>query len=71
MNSKNNKPKKIIKLCPECGEKTFKYDQIHQETYCASCGLILIAPPTAGIIFPGYLVINLKNKKKKGSYTKQ
>lgn len=65
MKSKNNKPKKIIKLCPECGEKTFKYDPIHQETYCAKCGLILIAPPIAGIIFPGYMLINLKKEVKK------
>lgn len=63
-NKKTNK-KNIIKLCPECGEKKFKYDPVHQETYCANCGLILIAPPISGIIFPGYMIINLKKEVKK------
>ena len=67
MKSKN-KPKKIIKLCPECGEKKFKYDSIHQETYCENCGLIINAPPEFGIIFPGYMLINLKKEVKKRWY---
>lgn len=56
---------KIIKMCPECHSTKFQKDIRHQETYCSNCGLILIAPPEFGIIFPGYMLINLKKEVKK------
>lgn len=62
-NNKTNKKSNIIKLCPECGGKHFKHDYIHEETYCAECGLILIAPPECHRIFPGFLFLNLKKLK--------
>lgn len=52
-------------MCPECHSTKFQKDIKHQETYCSNCGLILIAPPEFGIIFPGYMLINLKKEVKK------
>lgn len=68
MNYKNSsqkdiKYKKIIKkVCPECGkEHTTKYDELHAETYCTNCGLVLTAQYTqCHIIFPGLRKIIIK-----------
>jgi transcription initiation factor TFIIIB Brf1 subunit/transcription initiation factor TFIIB len=31
----------MIKKCPECGHKEFKYDERSRELYCNHCGLVL------------------------------
>lgn len=52
--------KKIKKVCPECFKMNFKTDVIHAEVYCRNCGLVIIAPPQCGVVFPGYKVISSK-----------
>lgn len=47
----------IVYACPECKSTKLKEDKIHGETYCARCGLVLIAPPVHGLVFPGLKLI--------------
>lgn len=61
--SKKEEYKKIVKkVCPECGrENCTKYDELHAETYCKYCGLVLTAQYTqCHIIFPGLKKIIIK-----------
>ena len=37
-------------MCKELLET--RYDYRHMETTCKSCGLVLRAPPTYGIVYP-------------------
>ena len=45
------------KACPECKGNIFHEDHIHSEVSCASCGLVLVAPPCYGFVFPGFQVL--------------
>jgi ribosomal protein S27E len=49
---------KSIVCCPECHGTTFSEDHIHAEIYCQQCGLVLRAPPHAGLVFPGVLRVS-------------
>lgn len=67
MNKKKYSSKKITykkitkKICPNCKQQeNTTTDNIHAETYCNHCGLILEAPPQYGIIFPGLYTITIK-----------
>ncbi|PAV07651.1 TFIIB-type zinc ribbon-containing protein [Methanosphaera cuniculi] len=53
---------KIIKMCPECHSTKFQKDIRHQETYCTKCGLVILAPLTSGIIYPGYMYVDITKK---------
>lgn len=48
--------------CPECYCTKLKQDAIHAETYCMQCGLVLKAPVSYGLVYPGFKKIYLKEK---------
>lgn len=49
-------------MCPECHSTKFQKDIRHQETYCTKCGLVILAPLTSGIIYPGYMYVDITKK---------
>ena len=49
--------------CPECYCTILKHDAIHAETYCMQCGLVLKAPVSYGLVYPGFKKIYLKERK--------
>lgn len=63
MRSMNTKYK-IKFVCPECNadKKQFHYDIYKEELSCRHCGLVIDAPPIAGIIFPGVKRVKIKIK---------
>lgn len=63
MSDENNEKKymtKLVYICPECRGMTFKYDPYHDELYCWHCGLILEAPYTCHVDYPGKRVLKIK-----------
>lgn len=54
----------IKKYCPECNSTIFREDIIHAEVYCLKCGLVLVAPPKTGLVFPGFTYKKKENDKK-------
>ena len=44
--------KQNIKHCPECKSDFIVKDKTHAEVSCGSCGLVLLGPPTHGIVYP-------------------
>ena len=49
----DNTKKKTRICCPECHNTVLINDLLHDELYCKHCGLVLVAPPCYGLIFPG------------------
>jgi len=49
-----------IKVCPECKSNVFVNDEIHKETYCLRCGLIIKAPYTTDFIASGFAKLKIK-----------
>ena len=45
----------LLLCCPECKGTRFRYDLVHCETVCLTCGLVLLADYPG--IFPGYMII--------------
>lgn len=43
-----------FKICPECNSCELLFDDIHYETYCKKCGLVIISPPTTDFVTDGY-----------------
>ena len=56
---------KKIRVCPECRGTIFRKDNCHDEVYCATCGLVLVAPPVCNIVYPGFHILKIKIPKKK------
>lgn len=58
-NTKKTKP-----ACPECNNTVLIEDFIRCELYCKHCGLVLVAPPCYGLVFPGVKkkIIHLSKK---------
>ena len=50
----------IIKICPECHKRKFIKDDIHDEIYCKNCGLVIQAPYTYGVYYPGFPTIEIE-----------
>lgn len=46
-------------LCPNCSKMNdLIYDEIHDETVCKNCGLVVAGPPVHGIKYPiGFKII--------------
>lgn len=52
---------KVIHVCPNCRKRPIlRYDDIHDETYCLRCGLVISAPPVCGLVFPGLEEVEIR-----------
>lgn len=49
-----------IAVCPECNSHHLYKDEIHLETYCYNCGLVVKAPFSTDFITPDLKIITLK-----------
>ena len=58
---------KKIRICPECRGTIFIKDNSHDEVYCATCGLVLVAPPVCNIVYPGFHILKIKIPKRKNN----
>lgn len=56
---KKKKKKQLKKVCPECEQTHFTFDELHDELYCYNCGLVIQAPPCAELVFPGFKFIKM------------